>query len=216
MYILFEKLICLFFLIFFINVNVLAVENHFKFGSKTVVGGSCKNLVNVKVTEDGKAFELIFNKWTINGSGSLLRKNCEIAVPVAIPVGKEIYFSATDVVWKGTVALSATSTAREEIIWDSEYFFGAEGPGEKFERRWTGIDSDGKDILWEETHPLSKSKWSLCGKDSIIRIHLGVVYRKKMIGAKEKEVKQKINKIGHLTIGNNEPIIFKFGERNCQ
>lgn len=143
-----------------------------KLGQPSYGGNGCPaGSASATVSPDGKSLSILFDDYLVEaggGSRNVVRKSCNISIPVHVPNGFSV--SLIDADYRGFVDLPRGASARL----DSEYFFaGTRGP--RFSHRFRGPYSN----TYTKTHNLAavSSVWSRCGADVNLRANTAMMAR---------------------------------------
>ena len=133
--------------------------------------GCPQGTVSTTLSPDNKELSLIFDEFMVEAGGEerrIVRKSCNIAVPVHVPNGFSI--SLVEVDYRGYVSLPSQARA----TFSAEYFFaGKKGP--QYRKNFTGYTDD--EYLLSNTLGLTGMVWSPCGKDVNLRVNASMLVR---------------------------------------
>lgn len=147
----------------FSTMNATA-DGDIQLGHAQYGGNGCpQGSASTTLSPDNKSLSILFDEYLVEAEpGAVVRKNCNIAIPVSVPQGFTV--SVIEVDYRGYNFIPS----RARATFSAEYFFaGIKGP--KYRRTWRGpVDSD-----YEIDNDLVATSrvWSACGEDINLRVN---------------------------------------------
>lgn len=141
-------------------------------GTPAYGGNGCPaGTASATLSPDAKSLSLIFDSFIVEAGGAernMMRKTCNIAIPVHIPQGFSV--SVVSVDYRGYVSLPPQASARMT----AEYFLaGSRGP--RFDKQFIGRTDT--DYLFTNSLDINAQVWSPCGADTILRVNAAMLVK---------------------------------------
>lgn len=152
--------------------NYSQLADDIELGYPSYGGKGClPGTASVTLSPDAKELSILFDDYMVEAGGSgrrVVRKSCNIAIPVTIPQGFSV--SIIDIDYRGYVSLPRNATAK----FSAEYFFaGIRGP--RYTKTYRGYTD--KDFLITNTLGVTAMVWSACGDSVNLRANTSMLVR---------------------------------------
>lgn len=142
----------------------MANASGLKLGQPAYGGTGCPaGSASVTLSPDEQALSILFDQYVVEAGSerSFDRKNCNIAIPVAVPQGYSVSVFAID--YRGFVAVPRGGRAQLSV----KYFLAGDGRGLRTSKTFNGPYSE--DYLKSDNLGLEAVVWSGCGASTILR-----------------------------------------------
>lgn len=148
------------------------VRKGLQLGDPIVGGSGCPAGTSAAVlSPDATQLSILFDEYIVEvGSNNkkINRKSCNFAIPVLIPAGYSVSVFKVD--YRGYMYIPRGGMGR----FSAEYFFVGRR-GMKVNKSFRGGTDD--EFLIDNNVAISAQNWSICGKDTIIRVNSSILLK---------------------------------------